>query len=773
MILYRINKLEFIKQWRHKGGISVNFDKLNLIYGRNGSGKTTLSKIFECVSNRNLATINSLVPMECNESPNLQFLFQGDSKTESIDLSNLNNLSCSFHVFNKSFIENNLYSSKGVESSQLVNYYEFCLGSVSVLFQKEIDKLKLRNDALTNEMSPISSRIRAKFGNKAISEIKKIKKTEDPDKEIEKLNNSLVDIQNTEHFKNRRKLTELSINRPVLDISCFETSISQLSLEAQQKVEEHIKNNLKERNTSWLEDGLELVTGSLCPFCGQSLAESQIYHLYHEFINESYLKAISEFKLKSSEFELEVFSIGVNLESIEQTVKTNQDIIREWSDRLEKTELDFNFDLLNEIYKKAYFELRELIKAKEKDFLSPVDFSQFKSFVNQLFEQTDFSSYNSVVIEFNKAIDQFISGLGTTTSTDIAKKINLIKESKERFNADNITDLVSYDSLDTEKKGNTKRIDELRVKITEEQESSIGKYKKSINRLLKSFNSMIRISELAKDNKGHKGATRITYVITFIQNNLSVLNDNQKIFDHVLSTGDKSALALAFFLSKFQEVNTNNSIVVLDDPISSLDVHRKDATINEIEKLIENGYQTFVLSHDPFFLSDVLKHSILSKSTKCYEIDVSYVDINPYNAHSAQYITSRLIDRDDYKSYVLHSYYKEYCKLQEYVESPTENNKTEVARSIRPILEAYMRFLFPTHFPEDAWLGDMIAKIRDENDEDSIYFDRSDKLNTIEDINEFSKTFHHSDGFDTKIQSLDLQTVKNYAKETLCFITGL
>lgn len=284
---------------------------------------------------------------------------------------------------------------------------------------------------------------------------------------------------------------------------------------------------------------------------------------------------------------------------------------------------------------------------------------------------------------------------------------------------------------------------------------------------------MIRIHELKKDNKGHKGATRITYVIAFININLSVLNDNQKIFEHVLSAGDKSALALAFFLSKYKGKNSDGSIVVLDDPISSLDIHRKNATVIEIKKLINNDYQTFVLSHDPFFLSELMKHSILSKVTKCYEIKVKYEDINPYDPHSAQYLLSHLAHIDDFESYVLHSYHKEYYKLKEFVASAAEENKAEVARSIRPILEAYMRFIFPTHFSHDTWLGGMIMKIRDEDNKTSVFYDKYNRLSSIEKINEFSKDYHHADGFDTKIQSLDIQTVKNYAKETLYFITGL
>ena len=207
--------------------------------------------------------------------------------------------------------------------------------------------------------------------------------------------------------------------------------------------------------------------------------------------------------------------------------------------------------------------------------------------------------------------------------------------------------------------------------------------------------------------------------------------------------------------------------------MSSLDSHRKETTIIQIEKLINNNYQTFVFSHDPFFLSDIHKHAVLSQKTKCFEIESSYKDLNPLKIDSSKYISSKMIDRDNYDSYVLHSYHKEYNKLHDFVINGTENNKVEIARSIRPILEAYLRFLYPKQFIKGIWLGQMIKMIREETDEESILYDKNQKINIISQINEYSSTYHHSEDFDTKIQSLDFSTVQYYAKSTLLFITGL
>ena len=254
---------------------------------------------------------------------------------------------------------------------------------------------------------------------------------------------------------------------------------------------------------------------------------------------------------------------------------------------------------------------------------------------------------------------------------------------------------------------------------------------------------------------------------------LSILNDNEIIFDRVLSSGDKSALALAFFLSKFKDVNFEPSIIFFDDPMSSLDEQRRKATIQEIQYLVQREFQAFILSHDPFFLSDINKLSAISKFAKCYEVETELKDTNPLDPNSNKVCNSKLILRQNFDSYVLHSYYQEYYKLWDFVHAGKEEDKVEIARSLRPILEAYLRFIFPKTFTNDLWLGSMIPKIREEKDVNSPLYDKYERLKAIESINEFSKAYHHADGFDTSIQGIEFLTLKNYAKETLIFITGL
>lgn len=586
----------------------------------------------------------------------------------------------------------------------------------------------------------------------------------------------LQDLKSVEHFKKRKNLSLLSLDKPKLDTDIFTLNIETLSKEAEEKVNLHIAHNLKEQDKQWIELGTNLVTESnQCPFCAQSLSSSPIFHLYQEFINESYLTASNNFELSGRDFELNVIEIGIKIEKLEQIVKINKEIIREWADRLDEISLDYNFSLLDRLSTNLELESYKLVREKKKDLLSKIDLTIFHGIFHEIFDGLDFTDYNNQVNKFNEAIKKFIDSLAKDTMQSIQSQIDEIEASKLRFSPEIIKALKEIKRLESLKTENTSKIKELREEITKEQEESIKNHKDSINEILQSFHSMIRIKELEKDNRGKGGSTRLKYVITFINNELSALDEEQHhhIFEHILSLGDRSALALSFFLSRFSKRNNDNSIIILDDPMSSLDRYRKDATIIQIAKLLQNKYQTFVFSHDPFFLSDIYKHSILSKNTNCFEIEVSYKDLDPLKPDSAKYISSKMIDRDNYDSYVLHSYHKEYNKLYDFVSNGREADKVEIARSIRPILEAYLRFLYPKEFIKGMWLGDMITKIRQETDHSSIFYDKHGKFSSIERINEFSKTYHHAESFDTKIQDLDFSTVQYYAKDTLQFITGL
>jgi len=77
-----------------------------------------------------------------------------------------------------------------------------------------------------------------------------------------------------------------------------------------------------------------------------------------------------------------------------------------------------------------------------------------------------------------------------------------------------------------------------------------------------------------------------------------------------LSEGDRSTLALAFFLAKLDiDPALAAKIIVFDDPLSSFDSNRRIHTIELIQKILTRVPQVLVLSHNEFFLAELAKTS--------------------------------------------------------------------------------------------------------------------------------------------------------------------
>lgn len=76
-----------------------------------------------------------------------------------------------------------------------------------------------------------------------------------------------------------------------------------------------------------------------------------------------------------------------------------------------------------------------------------------------------------------------------------------------------------------------------------------------------------------------------------------------------LSEGEKTAIALVYFLSRLTAENRRlqDLIVVIDDPVSSLDSRALNYAVNLLRKSVSSAEQVFILTHNMAFLNEVKK----------------------------------------------------------------------------------------------------------------------------------------------------------------------
>jgi DNA repair exonuclease SbcCD ATPase subunit len=83
---------------------------------------------------------------------------------------------------------------------------------------------------------------------------------------------------------------------------------------------------------------------------------------------------------------------------------------------------------------------------------------------------------------------------------------------------------------------------------------------------------------------------------------VSSAEEDSPSFRTSLSAGDRSALALSLFFASLRREDLSEAVVIIDDPVTSLDIRRQRATINEIVAVSMRSAQLIVLSHERDFL---------------------------------------------------------------------------------------------------------------------------------------------------------------------------
>jgi wobble nucleotide-excising tRNase len=306
----------------------------------------------------------------------------------------------------------------------------------------------------------------------------------------------------------------------------------------------------------------------------------------------------------------------------------------------------------------------------------------------------------------------------------LAMQRKYIKWKIKSLQDDNLIQKSEKDWTEKLKQGEsiTKEISLKEKQLDALAESFGEKYLQKINEYLKYFNPNIQLTKLNK-----RGRQFVYYLKVM---NYDVRSDSGSIsLKHILSEGDKNSLALSFFMARLSlKSDLDKTIIIFDDPISSFDNSRRHVTINLLNNISRKANQFILLSHDLNFAKDFSEKSE-----------------NPLNLKIKSNGTSSIIDIHDIKKETLSGIFKDLTVLDEYVKNgeKSEFDKRETVRCIRPILEGIFRIKFFNKFEEDEWLGDMIKIIRD-SEKGSTFFHLKSILDELTDINDYSKSYHHS-----------------------------
>ncbi len=625
--MVNIKKIKSFKAFCGLDAIEMDeFKDCNVIFGNNGCGKTSLTRASELLIPKN-KHIEKYRTISTAKSPSIEFEFK-DKKNYKIEPnSNIGAPSFKVEIYNSDFLHNNAPFNSEFGLKKLDDGTNILEGSVLGEETKEINQLKDFKEKVEKRQKKIKDENSAEtLSAKQESEIKKC------DEEIEKIRkkvtsntiqialdkiriNNICEVSKDEFEVQEDALTNLEKDFDGLDKAMKEfDGLKEIQLpkdyqtikdklkslfsfdidkEAGQ-VSKEIKEHISKVGREFIEKGIESqkkMPDNACPFCTQEITNN-IIQAYTSYFN----KRIEQFNQDSLEVSgtlkeiLEQWNIKEILQSFERfepfmkkDFSTNKESLE---NALEQTKV-----LLEKLQKEVG--KKEGVKNKEK------------------FQETD-----KKLLENYEKLQQCVDETGNILNQkeEQKKKLKKLKTELEEARIKK----AKHDSYDLQKsKEEAKR----KLSILNRGHERLNRLLEKIDKKLKELYDQKR-PDIEIINNYLKALNLPKYSLDkdyrIVLNADALENSEAKI---ILSDGEKTTLAFAYFLARlklfYKKENLKSLVVVIDDPISSLDEQRiyntayLVANINQElagEKLSneENKAQVFVLTHNHTFMARLI-----------------------------------------------------------------------------------------------------------------------------------------------------------------------
>jgi wobble nucleotide-excising tRNase len=298
-------------------------------------------------------------------------------------------------------------------------------------------------------------------------------------------------------------------------------------------------------------------------------------------------------------------------------------------------------------------------------------------------------------------------------------------------------------------------------RLREEARSALDNYRAAvfpahetaINAYLTKFNAGFSLGSVTSMNT--RAGSSCTYNV--IINNVPVAlagAEGVPAFRNTLSSGDRNALALAFFFASLdRDSQLSEKIVVIDDPMTSLDEHRSLTTIQEMRRLVPRVKQVIVLSHSKAFLCGLWESAETTTRTA----------IKMSRDGSGSTLSTWDVRQDS-----ITEHDKRHAKVTSYLTTANAADQREVAAALRPILEQFMRVAYPEDFPPDTLLGPFIGKCQQRLGGQNEILNAAN-VTELQDLLDYANRFHHDTNPAWETEIINDQELIHFCERALKF----
>ncbi|RDY78226.1 AAA family ATPase [Helicobacter pylori] len=659
--------LKKVATFDENGASFKDLNSINFIYGANGSGKTTTSSFL-----KNLAE-NGI-----------------EDKFANSKIAWYNNESLKIEVYNKQFKEEQFRNSQvkgiftlGKKTNENLEKIEIKKESIN----KENEK-KIKNEASLQVLTQKKEKEEKDFADRCWEKLYKkneedFKETLEGFKRKEKFKEKILkEFENDKY--NQSEIVGLEKLKEKIEIVFGENQTELALLECNLTDFDSIENHSiweqkvvgsgdvaiadlikKLSNEDWVAWGREYIKeNSICPFCQKETITEEFKKQLESYFDTNYQESTETIKKMKEDYTNKTDEVLERLDEIVETEQKNQ-----------QTKLN------TEIFKRIIETLKSKINGNQQ----------------KMFDKGKEMS-RSFKLESTKNEIKEIRDLIDTANQQIANHNEIIKDTKnQKKNCVEQTwkflvNEFKSDIQEYNKKycGLEKGINNLEKAISENQEE-VKKLENEIKELEKNMVSIKPIvNEINTLLKGY-GFTNFGLACTEYEKFYRIQREDGQLVGETLSEGEVTFITFLYYYhlakgSLKENDISKNKVLVIDDPISSLDsnilfmvsVLVKDLMKETMEEKT-NIKQIIILTHNTYFYKEIT----LEYDLKCYQGKYSFWIIKKDNN------VSKI---KDYKENPIKNSYE---LLWQEVKQAKENNASWVSLQnvMRRIIEYYFRIL--------------------------------------------------------------------------------
>ena len=761
-MLDKIVSIKNVGRFRnYKARGNVRLERNTIVLGGNGHGKTTLCAILRSLQTNDSSHILGRRAVDAAGRATVKLI-------AGTEVRKFNGRSWKSHypslaVFDGEFVAQNVHSGDVVDLGHKRNLYRVIIGEAGVRLAREEFDVSKRSREMTREITAVEDRI-SPFVPTGMPLKTFIGLRADPKiaKRIKKQKRNLRAHQRAQEVLERAPLSELGLpSLPKRLRELLARTVDDIANDAEARLQRHVAIHRMGRDgRNWIAKGVQYATGEDCPFCGQDIEELPLIGAYRSVFSEQYTDLKASIRTFQSKIEQHFGERAIG--SLTRLSERNQAAAEFWRRYCDIEPDDFTLPVdTPEAIRKLRRAARKLLGRKSRSPLEAIQMNRttFKS-ANAAFRRarSEAKALALRITAANEKINQVKSRARAADVRGAEAKLSRLKAVKRRHT----TPVKKLCAKLSRKTGEKQEMDRKKSQLREELNNytlhAMKPFQERINKFLAYFRTGFRIKNTRHAYPGGQPASSYQLVI----NNRAVdLGDGRTpnmipSFKNTLSSGDRSALALAFFLSSIEGApDLSDKTVVFDDPFNSQDSFRRSRTVNTINRFSRRCAQVITLSHDPHFLKEIWvkasaaeRRSLMLFDQRSLGTTILEEDINQ------QCETTTAADLRELEAFAHYN----------------EGDPTDIKRKLRPVLEHHLLAAHSTSFTSTSLtLGTMTDMIR----AGGLSHPAASLLESLVEINEYSRTSHHAgDPLSTISTRIDPDELLPYVEDTLQIVGG-